>query len=211
MRHAFAPVEQNPYDRIADVAERLFADIGFQKTTIGDIAHALHMSPANVYRFFASKAEINNEVGRRLLAEMEVAVHDSIDNSVSPSDKLRATMATIERLNAQRFLSNPKLHELLERAFTENWPIVKDHIKKLDKLLAKIISQGQEAGAFQVGDCGLAAILVRSACLKFCHPRVMVEYAEEPEPALDQMIDFCVAALTLDSCCAPEGRALAGH
>ena len=114
MRHAFAPIEQNPFDRIADVAARLFADIGFQKTTIGDIAHELRMSPANVYRFFPSKAEINNEVGRRLLAEMEVAVLEGVNGSVSPSDKLRAAIATIEKLNAQRFLSSPKLHELLE-------------------------------------------------------------------------------------------------
>ena len=145
------------------------------------------------------------------MAEMEVAVHDSVDNSVTASDKLRATIATIEKLNAQRFLSNPKLHELLERAFTENWPLAKDHIQKLDKLLAKIIAQGQETAAFKVGDCGLAAILVRSACLKFYHPRVMVEYAEEPEPTLDQMIDFCVASLTSDACCASEGLALAGR
>jgi AcrR family transcriptional regulator len=195
MRHAFASIEQNPYDRIADVAERLFADIGFQKTTIGDIAHELRMSPANVYRFFASKAEINNEVGRRLLAEIEAAVHVSIDHSASPSEKLRATIATIEKLNAQRFLSNQKLHELIERAFTENWPLVRDHVQKLDKLLTKIISQGQEEGVFHVEDCALAALLVRSACLRFYHPRILVEYSEEPEPTLDQMIEFCLAAL----------------
>jgi Bacterial regulatory proteins, tetR family len=47
----------------ADDAERLFRQIGFQKTTVADIARELHMSPANVYRFFAAKSEIN-EAGR---------------------------------------------------------------------------------------------------------------------------------------------------
>ena len=37
------------------VAERLFGEIGFQKTTVVDIARELGMSPANVYRFFRAK------------------------------------------------------------------------------------------------------------------------------------------------------------
>ena len=62
---------------IVDVADRLFGQIGFQKTTIADIAQVLRMSPANIYRFFTSKAEINEAVGRRLLSEIEVAIEQS--------------------------------------------------------------------------------------------------------------------------------------
>ena len=40
------------------VAERLFREIGYQKTTVADIAKELRMSPANVYRFFDSKKAI---------------------------------------------------------------------------------------------------------------------------------------------------------
>ncbi|WSH12474.1 helix-turn-helix domain-containing protein (plasmid) [Rhizobium johnstonii] len=37
--------------RILDVAEQHFRHIGFQKTTVADIAKCLKMSSANVYRF----------------------------------------------------------------------------------------------------------------------------------------------------------------
>ena len=40
--------------KIVDTAERLFREIGYQKTTVADIAKALRMSSANVYRFFDS-------------------------------------------------------------------------------------------------------------------------------------------------------------
>jgi AcrR family transcriptional regulator len=180
---------------IAATAERLFADVGFQKTTVSDIASKMCMSPANVYRFFSSKAEINNEVGRRLLSEIEVAVDHIIENSSSASEKLRATIATVEKMNARRFLSNQRLHELLETAFEENWPIVKDHIQKLDESLAEIISYGNDEKEFDVEDYELAAILVRSACLRFYDPRVIIDCADEPEPTVDQMVDFCLGAL----------------
>ena len=44
--------------RIVETANKLFHVYGYQKTTVADIARELGMSPANVYRFFASKAEL---------------------------------------------------------------------------------------------------------------------------------------------------------
>lgn len=181
--------------RIVEVAERLFGQIGFQKTTVADIARELHMSPANVYRFFSAKAAINEAVARRLLSEVEVVVEELAKRSAPAGARLRASIAAIEKNNAQRFLDNRKLHELVETAFNENWPIVREHVEKLNGALATIIAQGNEAGEFHVEDCDLAAMLVRSACLRFCHPRLMVECAQDPEPTIDQMVDFCLIAL----------------
>ena len=45
------PVETDVRERILVIAERLFREIGYQKTTVADIAKALQMSPANIYRF----------------------------------------------------------------------------------------------------------------------------------------------------------------
>ena len=45
-------------ERILITTERLFREVGYQKTTVADIAKTLRMSPANVYRFFDSKRSI---------------------------------------------------------------------------------------------------------------------------------------------------------
>jgi AcrR family transcriptional regulator len=180
---------------IVEAAERLFGQIGFQKTTVADIARELRMSPANVYRFFSAKAEINEAVARRLLAQIEVVVAEFARRGGPASQRLRDAIAAIEKQNAQRFLENRKLHELVETAFNENWPIVHEHLQNVTSVLAEIILQGNEDREFHVEDCELAAILVRSACIRFCHPRLMVECAQDPEPTIDQMVDFCLTAL----------------
>jgi AcrR family transcriptional regulator len=190
---------------ILAVAERLFAEIGFEKTTVADLARELRMSPANVYRFFSAKAEINEAVGRRLLRAIEAAGEEIVKQPRPAGEKLRAFLAAVEKANDDRFRSNRKLHDLLETAFSENWPIAHDHIEKITKLLCEIISQGDRDGEFAVGDCELTAILVRSASMRFWHPRLMVECAEDPEPTLDQMVDFCLASLA-----APKLDARAG-
>jgi AcrR family transcriptional regulator len=66
-------IEPDTRERILVVAERLFREIGYQKTTVADIAKVLRMSPANVYRFFDSKKAIHEGVARVLMGEVEVA------------------------------------------------------------------------------------------------------------------------------------------
>jgi len=195
MKNSSALKENDTHIDIIGVAERLFQEVGFQKTTVADIARELRMSPANVYRFFSAKAEINAAVCRRIFGEIEAAA-EKVARSSGPSSKtLRSLIASIEDLNARRFLSDRKLHELFETAHNENWPITSEHYEKMDQILAQIIRQGMAAGEFRAGDAELAAILVRSACMRYCHPRLMVECAQDPEPTTDQMIDFCLAAL----------------
>ena len=66
-------IEHDTRDRILVVAERLFREIGYQKTTVADIAKVLRMSPANVYRFFDSKKAIHEGVARTLMGGVEDA------------------------------------------------------------------------------------------------------------------------------------------
>lgn len=196
MKSSYTANENDMHLNIVGVAERLFRQIGFQKTTVADIACELHMSPANIYRFFAAKAEINEAVGRRILHKIEDSVEEIARLPAPAGEKLRNVIATIERLNAQRFMSDRRLHELFETAYDENWSIMREHFDAMDKILAQIIEQGMAAGEFRTGDAELAAMLVRSACMRFCHPRLIAECAQDPEPTIDHLVDFCIAALS---------------
>ena len=64
-----APEAVDTATRVLDVADRLFRHYGWEKTTVADIARELGMSPANVYRFFPSKAAINEAIAERMLSE----------------------------------------------------------------------------------------------------------------------------------------------
>jgi len=92
-------------------------------------------------------------------------------------------------------MSDRKLHELIAAAITDNWTIMREHNHRMTGMLEQIIASGMAAGEFHPGDAALAARLVNTACIRFCHPRLMVENELEPKPVLDQMVDFCLAAL----------------
>jgi AcrR family transcriptional regulator len=59
--------------RIVQTAIRLHRKIGFRKTTVADIARGTSMSPANVYRFFASKQAIEEAVVADLFEQVSAA------------------------------------------------------------------------------------------------------------------------------------------
>ncbi|MGJ0508764.1 MAG: TetR/AcrR family transcriptional regulator [Methylocystis sp.] len=181
--------------RIVATAERLFREIGFQKTTVADIARDLRMSPANVYRFFGSKAEIHVAVARHLMGEAEAAAQAIASGPGSASDRLRALVLGNEQMNASRYLADRKMHEMVEAALEQHWPVISEHIDRLDAIYESVVASGMESGEFAKGDPRLAARLVHLSCIRFCHPRLMVEYADRPEPTSAQMIEFCLAAL----------------
>jgi AcrR family transcriptional regulator len=191
---------QNPKEvetrcRIIATAERLFREIGYQKTTVADIARNLSMSAGNVYRFFTSKAEINEAVGRQLMGEVEEAARAISEEAGPAAERLRRLIQTVERMNAERYVSDFKLHEMVSVALTENWAIVQDHVLRMDSFLAKIIADGISTGEFRPQDPAMAARAVHTATVRFCHPRLMVECRQIAEPTLDRMVDFCLMAL----------------
>ena len=187
--------EKDTHRQIFEVAERLFRQIGFQKTRVADIARELNMSTANVYRFFGAKSEINQAVCLDLLGRIEAEAEKIAASRGTAAQRMRNLVASVEKTHSKLYMSDRKLHELIAAAITENWTIMRKHNQRMTGILEQIIASGMAAGEFHPGDAALAARLVNTACIRFCHPRLMVEYEQELEPVLDQMVDFCLAAL----------------
>ena len=98
-------------------------------------------------------------------------------------------------MNAARYVGDRKIHDMVEAALVENWPIISGHIDRIDAIFAAVIASGMESGEFAKGDPRLLSKLVHTACIRFCHPRLMVECADRPEPTSREMVDFCLSAL----------------
>ena len=122
-------IETDTRERILVVAERLFRQIGYQKTTVADIAKELRMSPANVYRFFDSKKAIHEGVARTLMGEVEVEARRIAAQPGPAKPRLRELLKTINRMNTERYVGDSKLHEMVEIAMQEDWDVCVAHIE----------------------------------------------------------------------------------
>lgn len=188
-------VEPDTRERILVVAERLFRQIGYQKTTVADIAKELRMSPANVYRFFDSKKAIHEGVARGLMGEVEGAAHTIEKASGPAATRLRELMTTINRMNTERYVGDAKMHEMVEIAMEESWQVCVAHMQVITESIAGVIAQGVASGEFDVADVQTAALCACTAMMRFFHPQMIAQCADKPGPTIDQQIDFVLAGL----------------
>jgi AcrR family transcriptional regulator len=193
-------IEAGTRERILVVAERLFREIGYQKTTVADIAKVLRMSPANVYRFFDSKKAIHEGVARGLMGEVEEATQVIAAKPGPAAIRLRELMTTINRMNSERYLGDSKLHEMVEVAMVESWDVCVAHMELIARTIGEVIAQGVASGEFHAPDVPLAAMCSCSAMIRFFHPQMIAQCVDKPGPSIDQMIDFVLAGL------APKGK-----
>ena len=188
-------IETDTRERILAVAERLFREIGYQKTTVADIAKTLRMSPANVYRFFDSKKAIHEGVARGLMGGVEDAAEVIATSPGSAASRLRELMTTIHRMNSERYVGDSKLHEMVEVAMEESWEVCVAHMERITQAIGSVIAQGAASGEFEAPDVPLAAMCACTAMMRFFHPQMIAQCATKPGPSLDQMIDLVIAGL----------------
>jgi AcrR family transcriptional regulator len=189
-------IEVDTRDRILEVAERLFRVIGYQKTTVGDIAKELRMSPANVYRFFESKKAIHQSVARSLMGEVELEAQRIVARPGPVLDRFRELLNTIHRMNTERYVGDNKLHEMVEIAMQEDWEVCVAHMELITTAIGQMIAQGVASGEFEAPDLELASMCACTAMMRFFHPQMIAQCATKPGPTIDQMIDFVIAGLS---------------
>jgi AcrR family transcriptional regulator len=184
--------------RILEVAEEHFRRIGYQKTSVADIASELGMSPANVYRFFPSRDAINESICGRVVNEV-ADIASAIARSNAPAmEKLDQLLTAVHHHNKMMLVKARPMHELIVAGTQENWPIIKAHIERMVMMFEAIIREGVEAGEFDVEDAAEAARAVRSAFMPFFHPMMIehcVQHGEDTEAGLRDQIRFILKAL----------------
>ena len=183
-------------DRILEEAVRSFRDVGYQKTTVADIARRLKMSPANVYRFFESKKAINEAVVERLTGEIEAMIAAIADApKLGAPERLSRIITALHDDSRRRFEAHPRVHEMVEAAMSESWAVCQAHVDRIGAVLARVVADGMREGAFAVADPKSTASCIHAAITRYCHPVLMNRNPERIEPPLPVMIAFLLGAL----------------
>src|SRR6218665_2434739 len=133
---------QDNVTRILDAAERLFRHYSYANPTAADIARDLGMSPANIYRFFASKTEIHQAICGRMLAGSYQQAYEISQLPISAADRLRRYLYAEYQLIVTAMLDHEKVHEMVVVAIERDWHVIEKHIDRMHELLEEIIRQG---------------------------------------------------------------------
>ena len=143
--------------RILEAAEEHFRRVGYNRTSVADIAAGLGMSPANIYRFFPSRDAINESICGRVVNEI-ADIASAIARTNAPAmQKLERLLTAVHHHAKMMLIEERPMHELIVAATQQNWPSIKAHIERMVTIFEAIIREGVEAGEFDVSDAAEAA------------------------------------------------------
>ncbi len=182
--------------RILDTAERLFRHYGYTKTNVADIAKELGMSPANIYRFFASKTEIHQALARRMLAASYDLAVSNISSAGTAVEGLRLYALGQHRMTLETMLHENKVHEMVVIAIEQQWNVIKEHIERIRVLVADLIDRGIKAGEFRPQNVEVASDCFMQATVALCHPQIIADCLSESRQATpEDLVEFAIRAL----------------
>lgn len=183
-------------DRILEQAERVFMAYGYAKTTVADIARACGMSPANVYRFFESKAAINEAITAVMLRRQEELALRIADERRSAGQRLKKLIVEMHRFTCEQYLRESRVHELVTKAMDEQWGVIDAHIGRIRLVYARVIEDGARSGEFAAAGLPDRIACVFNAIMPFCHPQLVAEkFSADHGRQAALMAEFLVEAL----------------
>ncbi|WP_407065162.1 TetR family transcriptional regulator [Ensifer sp. LC499] len=189
---------QDNITRILDAAEGLFRHFGYSKTNVADIARELGMSPANIYRFFASKTEIHQALCARMLAASYQMAQEICQLPLSARERLRRYVHAQHQMTVELMLDDTKVHEMVVVAIERDWHVIDKHIERIDALLADVIREGIAAGEFPEQDADVASRCFGAATITLCHPQMVAQCLNKSDRVSpEEVIEFAIKALTV--------------
>jgi AcrR family transcriptional regulator len=186
-------------ERIMETAEALFRRLGYAKTAVADIASELRMSPANIYRFFASKNAIVEAICERCLSELEAKAWAVVRAKASASERIEQLFLEILTYHKENLLEEQKVHDIVLLAMELNWEAIQAHKTTLGNMLELILRDGIAAGEFEPVDPRATAELIKRSMIVFAHPVLIGECMQEHpdlEAAVRQSVHYLLRAIT---------------
>jgi AcrR family transcriptional regulator len=168
------PPSDETRDAILDTAEALLARQGAGKTGVVDIARSLGMSHANVYRYFASKAELFDAVAERWLVRDAEPLYKVAFDRGKAGDRLVRWIVATYRHKRQKVIDEPELFAFYKALMAESSrDFVAQHTRDLAAQLDRILEDGVASGEFKVGDRKRAINVILDATVSLRHPAIV--------------------------------------
>ena len=150
-------------ETLVDVARQLFARMGFDNTTMNDIAQASHKGRRTLYTYFKSKDDIFAAVVESELDKLQEMLQEIAKREMPADEKLIAFI--YKRLDAVKAIVF-RNGTLRARFFRDIWRVEKARKKfnaQETEILKNILDYGVAEGVFKVPNTDITALIIHHA------------------------------------------------
>lgn len=186
--------------QILVAAEEVLRRYGPGKATVVDVARALGVSHASVYRHFPSKAALREAVTRRWLDRAHEPLEAVLASGRPAPRVLRAWLHALLDVKRHKALDDPELFATYSVLVREASDVADRHVQELTDQLLAILADGVQYGYFADGDLHVKARAVFQATSRFHDPGHAAEWSDPAiDTDLDAVCDLILAGLEAGS------------
>lgn len=157
---------------ILAMTETLFRDRGFGAVSIADIAAALGMSPANIFKHFHSKNALVDAIFVQQIRLLEQKIHP-LGAGHAPIDRLRHLARNLMENHRGDLNDNPYIFEMVLMTAKRELACGRYYETVITQKLADIITDGINAGIYKQTDVGKSASTALYALTGVLHPALI--------------------------------------
>jgi AcrR family transcriptional regulator len=174
------PIEHERRSQIIQAADEHFRRYGYNKTSVADLAKAIGVSSAYVYRFFESKQAIGEAIVGMTLGRLDAALREIAESPQSASQRLRLIFKTLTKLGLELFFAERKLHDICVAATSNHWNAVSTHKAALLQVVQKVVTDGRESGEFErKTPLDETCLAIWETLMPFAHPVLLEQRSPE--------------------------------
>jgi AcrR family transcriptional regulator len=183
--------------RIVDVAQSRFRREGFAKTSVADIAGELGVTPAYIYKFFASKLAICEAVCSKVVGVVGESMEQVVRQQAPASARLEQLYTVLLKQNLGMHFAERRLYDMVLVAMENRWESIERHKLAIRAAAARLIADGVAAGEFDPAlDQEEATMAVWLSLFAFAHPAVLESIQHDFEAHARAAAALSLRALT---------------
>ena len=151
-------------DQFLAIARRLFAERGFARTSLSDIADEAKVTKAALYYYFPNKDGLYERVVVHAMESLLETVRAEVAQAASPADKVRVFMlASAGYIDEKRDEWVAAARTFWDAGESKHHGVAMSIRESYEKLLRRCIAEGVESGEFRAIDPAVAGRLLLAA------------------------------------------------
>lgn len=147
---------------IADVFEKHVGRFGYAKTSLDEVARAMHISKKTIYVHYAGKRELYRYVVERQAIQQKLQLKSSVAALPGNREKVETLIRFV--------ISQARAHinETTEAEWMQEYEIAADAFRQANgELIREFVSDGIASGEFPAGDADLVEKMLAAMVLEY--------------------------------------------
>jgi AcrR family transcriptional regulator len=189
---ALAPVP----GRLLEAAVTLFAEKGFDATSVQEIVERAQVTKGAMYHYFKSKDDLLYEIYHGLISQQLFDLDRILDAGLPPGESLRAIVRDLVETTTVRLAEAAVFSREMHRLAAEPMAALRAQRRRYHEALRDVVARGQESGAFASVASAETVTLIVFGVVNQLPQWYQPDGPKSPRQLADEIADFALAALT---------------